>query len=283
MDSTVYLNGAYLPKSTAQLSPDDRGFLFGDGVYEVVRAYGGRFFRLAQHVDRMARGLAALRIHGFDAQALADIAGALIDRNGLGRGDATVYVQVTRGAAPRTHKFPDPPVPPTVYAAAGALATRFDPAVGVAAITAPDTRWARCDIKTVGLLANCLAQQAAYDRGAVEAIFVRDGMALEGTHTSFFAVVAGRVVTAPATNYILPSITRGAVLEVCRAMGIDAEERPIELAEVFTAEELFLAGTTMEVMPIVTVDGVAVHSGTPGAVTTALRAHLRTLIEREVT
>jgi len=173
---------------------------------------------------------------------------------------------VTRGAAPRTHWFPDPPVAPTVYGSATPFKAKADPAAGVAVITQPDHRWTRCDIKSVALLPNCLAAQRARKAGAVEAVLVRDGVALEGTHTSFFGVVDGVVRTAPRSNYILPSVTRGAVLDICREHGIAADETPILLHELERAEELFLAGTTMEVMPIVTVDGRPVADGKPGAV-----------------
>lgn len=272
MEPIVYLNGGYLPKSEAHLSPDDRGFLFADGIYEVARSYAGRFFALARHLERMTRGLAALRIRGIDVPALEAVCRELLDRNGLGEADALVYLQVTRGAAPRTHFFPDPSVPPTVYGMANPMRPKWDPARGVAVITAPDQRWARCDIKTVSLLPNCLAAESAHAAGVAEALLVRDGVVMEGTHTSFFGVVDGEVRTAPATNYILPSITRRAVLELCAAHDIPHRETPVYLDDLPRADELFLAGTTMEVMPIVSVDGRAVGDGSPGP-------HARRLLE----
>jgi D-alanine transaminase len=263
---TVYLSGAYVAKEEAHLSPDDRGFLFADGIYEVIRAYGGRFYALESHLKRMANGVRALRIEGVDVPGLAAVCDELLRRNGLEGGDALVYVQVTRGAAVRGHGFPDPPVPPTVYATTMPFKAKGDPAVGVAVITAPDHRWTRCDIKTVTLLPNCMAFQDALEAGAHEAVLVRDGVALEGTHTSFFAVLDGVVRTAPRSNYILPSITRQVVLDICRDQGIPVAEDPVMLADVGAADELFLAGTTMEVMPIVKVDGRPVGSGKPGPV-----------------
>jgi D-alanine transaminase len=270
MSPIVYFNGAYLPKDQVRISPDDRGFLFADGIYEVARSYDGRFFELPAHLTRMSNGLAALAIDGVRAEALGDVFGTLLERNGFTRGAGLVYAQVTRGAAPRTHWFPDPPVPPTVYAEAKAFTPKGDPAKGVAVITVPDTRWARCDIKTVALIPNCLANQRARAAGALEAVFVRDGVALEATASSFFAVVDGEVRTAPASNYILPSITRSVVLRICRRDGIPHRETPVYLDDLPRASELFLAGTTIEVMPIVTVDGRSVGTGKPGPVATRL-------------
>lgn len=275
MTQTVYLNGAFVPKAEARISPDDRGFLFGDGVYEVIRAYRGRLFEVKAHLERLARGLAAIRIAGVDATALGPAAEELLRCNRLSGADAAVYLQVTRGVAPRGHGFPNPEVPPTVYAAAGPFRVKADPSVGIAVITTPDTRWARCDIKSVALLPNCLANQQAQEAGATEAIFVRDGVALEGSHTSFFAILDGVVRTAPKSNYILPGITRDVVLELCRAHGIPAEASPIFLDELSRAGELFITGTTFEVMPVVRADGRAVGDGKPGPVTRRLYALFR--------
>lgn len=272
MPPLVYFNGSYLLKDQVRISPDDRGFLFADGIYEVARSYGGRFFELGAHLERMRNGLAALAIGGVRAESLGEVFNTLLERNGLGREPATVYAQVTRGASPRTHFFPDPPVPPTVYAEAKPFTPKGDPAQGAAVITVADTRWARCDIKTVGLIPNCLANQRARAAGALEAIFVRDGVALEATASSFFAVVDGEVRTAPASNYILPSITRGVVLRICAREKIPHRETPVYFDDLTRASELFLAGTTLEVMPIVTVDGRPVGSGRPGAVAQRLGA-----------
>ena len=270
MTTTVFFNGAYVPKDQARISPDDRGFLFADGVYEVVRSYDGRLFELDAHMRRLADGLAALEIVGVEMDAVRDAFGQLLVRNGLEGGPATVYLQITRGAAPRRHAYPDPPVPPTVYAEARPFTPRADPARGAAVITVPDTRWARCDIKSVGLLPNCLANERARRAGAIEALFVRDGVVLEASAASVFAVIGGEVRTAPLTNYILPSISRAVVLRVCRAAGIQVAERPIFLADLTGTDELFLAGTTLEVMPIVSVDGVPAGGGRPGSITTQI-------------
>ena len=263
---TVFFNGEYLPKDAVRLSPDDRGFLFGDGVYEVVRSYGGRIFAQEEHLARMHRGLCELEIRGVDTAEFAGIIRELLHRNHVSADDALVYMQVTRGAAPRRHAFPNVPTTPTTYATAMPLQTKGDPAHGVKVITVPDTRWARCDIKTVNLLPNCLANQRAQQMGAAEAIFVRDGVALEGTAASFFGVFQDEVRTAPKSNYILPSITRDVALDVCHDAGIAVSETQIFAHELGGADELFLAGTTWELMPIVEIDGRPVGDGRPGPV-----------------
>lgn len=270
MSKTVFFNGAYVPKDEVRISPDDRGFLFSDGIYEVVRMYGGVAFEMEGHVRRLADGLAAIGIRGVDAASMADVCDELIRRNGLETQDALVYIQVTRGVAPRAHHFPDPAVSPTVYANAWAFTPTTDASVGVEVVTAADHRWTRCDIKSVSLLANCLAAQQAAEAGAYEAVLIRDGMAIEGTRTSLFGVVNGVVRTAPESNYILPSITRAVALDLCDSNGIPVALRPMRLAEFESAEELFLAGTTTEIMPIVRVDGRPVGDGRPGPIVTRL-------------
>ncbi|MBI2614861.1 MAG: aminotransferase class IV [Gemmatimonadetes bacterium] len=273
--TTVYFNGNYLPQDEVRVSPEDRGFVFGDGVYEVIRSYQGQLFALDAHLARMRSGVCELAINGADVDALGDVSAELIKRNHLTAGDATVYLQITRGTAPRAHFFPDPPVRPTVYAQAGRFTPKGDPAKGIATITVPDIRWARCDIKTVQLLPNCLANQRARASGAQEALFVRDGVVLEGSHSSLFFVFGEEVRTAPKNNYILPSITRDIVLDLCRTAGIPAREAPVFTHELPRATESFLAGTTVEVMPIVRIDGWGLGDGKPGPVTRRLQELFR--------
>lgn len=273
--TTVYFNGSYLPKDEVRISPDDRGFLFGDGVYEVVRTYGGTLFALEPHLARLRFGLCELAINAVDVDALGRVAEELLRRNDLTSGDATVYFEVTRGAAPRTHHFPDPPVAPTVYLQAARFTPKNDPDKGMAAITVPDIRWARCDIKTVQLLPNVLANQRARAAGVGDALFVRDGVLLEGSHSALFFVFGEEVRTAPKNNYILPSITREILLEICRSSKIPARETPVFLHDLPRATEAFMAGTTTEVMPLVRIDGVAMGGGTPGPVTRRLQQLFR--------
>jgi len=272
MSETVFFNGSYIPKSEVRISPDDRGFLFGDGVYEVVRMYGGHGFEMDGHVRRLAEGMKAIGIAG-DAGLLHAVCEQLIERNDLRDRDAIVYIQVTRGVAPRAHHFPNPAVPPTIYASAWAFTPTTDLAVGVGVVTAPDHRWTRCDIKSVSLLANCMAADQAAVAGAYEALLVRDGMVIEGTRTSLFGVLDGVVRTAPVSNYILPSITRAVAIELCESEDLALDQRPMTVEECERADELFLAGTTTEIMPIVRVDDRPVGDGRPGPIATRL-AHL---------
>jgi D-alanine transaminase len=278
----VYLNGGYVDHTEAAIPVDDRGFLFADGVYEVVRVYGGRAFLAEAHTQRLRAGLAALRIDARGLPDLVEISHRLIEANGLA-GDGTVYIQVTRGVAPRKHAFPSPAVAPTVYLVAKAFqnhsADYFEQ--GVAAITVPDTRWSRCDIKSVSLLPNVLANQEAHEAGAFEAIFVRDGVLIEGSHSNLFGVVDGTLVTYPSCNYILTGITRNLVLDLARELGIPASEAPMYSHRIDDIEELFLSGTTTEVMPVTRLDGRPVGAGTRGDFTRRLQAAFRHRIEAE--
>lgn len=270
--SVVHLNGDYLPADEAAVPVSDRGFLFGDGVYEVTPAYRGRLFRWPEHLSRMRRGLAALGID-YDAAALEVVKRGLLARNGLDDVPvAYVYVQVTRGVAPRTHAFPDPPVPPTVYGFANEYVrpAREVWERGYRAVTVPDQRWALAEIKAIALLPNCLAQQAAVEAGVSDAIFVRDGIALEGSHNNLFAVFDGVVTTAPKSNYILHGVTRDLVIELAAGLGLPVAERAIPLAELYRADEVFFTGTTTEVRPSVEVDGRKIGDGRVGPVATRL-------------
>jgi len=272
MTTTVYLNGEYLPKSDAHISVDDRGFLLGDGVYEVTPFYEGVPFALERHIERMRHGLEWLRIL-FDISTLDAVNRELVRRNELEDADrALVYLQVTRGAAPRTHYFPAATVSPTVYAYAASWKRPPDETwlQGFRAITVPDRRWTRVDIKTIGLLPNVLAYQAAREAGVDDAILVRDGVAMEGAHQNFWAVINGKAVTHPKTNLILPGITRDIVVELAAEEGIEVEERAIVVEELVEAEELFFTGTTGEVRPCVEVDGHVVGDGAVGSVTRRL-------------
>jgi len=283
--TTVYLNGAFVPKAEAFVSVDDRGFLLSDGVYEVVPFYDGVPFYLDRHLARLRRSLEAVRIE-YDPSPLADILQRLLDADGLTSADRSLaYLQVTRGVAPRTHYFPEQPVPPTVYAYVKVWSRPADAVWGrgFTAITVPDQRWHRVDIKAIGLLPNALAFQAARDAGADDCILVRDGIAIEGAHQNFWGVFDGKAVTHPATNLILPGITRAVLLELAHSHGIPCEERPILVEELAHAEELFFTGTTGEVRPCVRVDGTAVGDGRVGPVTRALSdvflAHVQAIKE----
>ena len=264
----VYFDGRYVAKAEVRVSPDDRGFLLGDGIYEVAAAYDGRFVALDKHMDRLRSSLAKACIDGSIADPLETVFQELLERNGFAdSGKAMVYLQVTRGAAPRTHAFPKFACRPTVYGYAAPFPDMGDLAAGVGAITLPDLRWSRCDIKAISLMANVLANQEAKEAGAFEAILIRDGVALEGTHTSFFAVKDGVIHTAPLSNLILPGITRELAIDALLRDGIELVEQPVSEANLETMDELFITGTTTEVVPIIRLNGRSVGSGAPGSVT----------------
>jgi len=270
--SIVYLNGQFLPRAEAKLSVDERGFFFGDGVYEVTRVVRGRLFEWERHARRLARGLRELRIEpGLDIDAIRSLQERLVRENEMLEGQGTVYLQITRGAAPRTHHFPPAGTPATVFLSA----SPFTPpneirGRGVAVVTYPDYRWSRCDLKTVNLLPAVMAKQFASDHDAFESIFVREAVVTEGSHTNFFGVIGGEVRTYPNSNYVLPGVTRDVVIELARELGIPASETPIYRHEIAQLEEAFLTGTTTDVMPVVAIDGKPVGNGRPGAITMRL-------------
>jgi D-alanine transaminase len=275
MEPLANINGKQMPLADVRISAQDRGFLFGDAVYEVLRIYGGKPWLEDEHFGRLARSLDAIRIGGVDVRRLRQ---RVHDTIRAGRfGEAIVYIQITRGAAPRSHTF-----------SAGILPLEFlyvleflDPYVqaretGAAVITQPDTRWDRCDIKSTNLLANVLAMQAAKEAGGLEALlYLPDGTVTEGTHTSFFGVLDGTVLTAPNSNAILPGITRGLVLRLAARAGVPVREHVIRRDDLGRVSELFLTGTTSEVLPVVTVDGRPVGEGRPGPVVRRLQEAYR--------
>ena len=270
--SIVYLSGQFLPRSEARLSVDDRGFFFGDGVYEVTRVVRGRLFEWDRHARRLARGLRELRIDaGLDLDTIRSLQERLIRENGMLEGQGTIYLKITRGAAPRTHHFPPAGTPATVFLSASPFTPASEVrARGVAVTTYPDYRWSRCDLKTVNLLPAVMAKQFAADHDAFESIFVREAVITEGSHTNVFGVIDGTVRTYPNSNYVLPGVTRDVVIELANEAGIPVSETPIFVHEIDALEECFLTGTTSDVMPVVTIDGKTVGSGRPGAITMRL-------------
>jgi D-alanine transaminase len=276
----VYLNGQYLPAREARVSALDRGLIFGDGVYEVWRLVGGQMFEAARHQARLERGLSELRIArpaDGTLERLTAIGERLQAENGLVGGDATLYVEITRGAAPRTHYFPPADTTPTLLVMVSPFSASESRLTGTKVITQPDVRWLRCDLKTIQLLPNVLARQAATEAGASEAIFVRDGALTEGTHTTVFALLDGELRTHPANQRVLPGVTREVVIELAREAGLRVTERAIGVSDLPNASELFLTGTTTDVTPVVSVDGRPIGGGAPGPVARAL---LDRLLER---
>jgi D-alanine transaminase len=271
----VYINGSFVPRADARISVEDRGFVFGDGVYEVLRVINGRPFATRFHNDRLKRSLEGVRISlaGEDSpESLTEIGKQLLRENALLQGEATMYMQVTRGVATRAHNFPSPDVSPTIYISVA----RFTPYSelardGAPAISHPDLRWGRCDLKTLNLLPNVLASQTAKERGAFEAMLIREGVVTEGTKTNFFGVVDGSLRTHPSDTHILPGITRLVLRDLAREVGIDLDESPIRSTELPRLSELFLTGTTTDVMPVVRLDDKPVGKGKPGELTKRLQ------------
>jgi D-alanine transaminase len=276
MSRIAYVNGRYVPFRKAAVHVEDRAFQFGDGVYEVCEVKEGRLVDEGRHMARLVRSLAAIRIPlPAGMSALGVILRELVRRNRIHNG--IVYLQVTRGVAPRTHAFPPVPVKPGIVATARstdqALAARRA-AEGVAVITVPDNRWGRVDIKTVGLLPNVLAKQAARDAGAYEAWFVDGGgYVTEGASTNAWIVTGeGRLVTRQTDHDILAGITRSVLLDLLSREGIEVEERPFTVAEALRAKEAFISAASTIVMPVTSIDGTAVGDGKPGPMATRLRA-----------
>jgi D-alanine transaminase len=276
-----YFNGSYVPKEDARISPDDRGFLFGDGVYEVVRSYSGTPFGAQRHQERLHRSLRELRIPLPQPQLdLTELFLTLLDRNGLAGTDALLYIQITRGAVfPRKHDFPPVTTPLTIYACVNPI----NPPVqlqqtGASAILAPDIRWMRCDIKSVNLLGNVLSRQISLEHGALDSILHRDGMVTEGPYTNVAAVFDGTLATHPLAPIILGGVTRSYVIDLCRELTIPLRETPIPVTELAQANELMLIGTTCEVMPVVRLDERPVADGQPGPITRRLQQAFKKLL-----
>ena len=274
MARIAYVNGRYVPKSDASVHVEDRGNQFADGVYEVLKVVDGRMSDGDRHFARLHRSLDALKIEPpMSDAALAQVVQETVRRNKLK--DATVYIQVSRGPAPRDHLFPAEPQPTLIVTAK--RMKRPDPkayAEGVDVVTAPDIRWLKCEVKSISLLPNVLAKQAAKEQGAYEAWLVRDGDVVTEASASNAYIVDARGVlrTHPLSSLILGGVTRSVVLELARAEGIPVEERPFTTAEIADASEAFLTSTSSWVMPVVRVDGRDVGDGVPGPVTRRLQA-----------
>jgi D-alanine transaminase len=263
---TVYLNGQFLPLEDAKVSVLDRGFIYGDGVYELVPVYGRKPFRMPHHLRRLQHSLDGIRLvnpHADDEweRLIAE----LIARQPFA--DQAIYLQITRGVAKRDHAFPKD-VPPTVFMMSNPLPvpTREQVEQGVAVVTAEDNRWRRCDLKTISLLGNVLMRQLAADEGAVETVMFRDGFLTEASASNVLIVKDGTIVAPPKDNLILPGITYDAALEFAQQAGIPLIVRPIPKAEALAADEMWLSSSTKEVLAITRVDGKPFAGGVPGPV-----------------
>jgi D-alanine transaminase len=272
MPDIAFINGRFLPWDEATISIDDRGFQFGDAVYEVIRTYRGSPFELIAHLARLDRSARELSLR----QPYTSLQWTRWIQQGLslaGYQDAKIYIQLTRGAAPREHSFPSDILPTVVM-----TIRKFHPLApevrrsGVSACTREDLRWGRCDIKSVNLLANVLAREEAKKAGVFETILVRDGLVMEGALSNVMAVHDGLVVTAPEGPRILSGVTRTVVLELAKKDDIAIEERFMPIDFLYRADEVFLTGTTLEVLGVVQIDGQTIGSGQPGPLTKMLAA-----------
>jgi D-alanine transaminase len=260
-----YLNGEYLPLAEARISPLDRGFLYGDGAYEVIPIYGGRPFRLEAHCARLTRSLGEIRMDDpLSREQWCDMFETLIARNG--GGDQYIYWQVTRGAERGRNHAPLPDIPRTIFAFCAPLPAPPPTMLekGVACVTAEDTRWARCDIKSVSLLSNVLLRQLSVDGGATETILLRSGELMEASASTVYVVIDGELRMPPNSRKILPGTTRGVVEELATRVGVKYRAVPISEAELRGADEVWISAATREVQPVTTLDGKPVGTGRPG-------------------
>lgn len=278
----VYLNGSYLHQDEAKVHVSDRGFLFGDGVYEVFRVVHGRIFKEQAHLERLNESLQAMGLD-VDKKIRKKLPGVLMElteRNNLTTNEATIYLQITRGAAsPRTHPWPDPAVEPTLFVSAEPFSPYLElQKSGIRVITLADLRWARCNIKSVNLLPNTLARQRASEAGVHSAILIRDGVVTESPNANIFGVKNNRLITYPATNYILKGITREVVLGIAEDLNLETDFTGVREDELFELEELFFTGTTTDIQPVTDADGKKINSGKPGPVTGKIREAYRALL-----
>jgi len=275
-----FFDGKFLEVSEINLSPFDRGFLFADGVYESIRTYNGKLFRYEDHFNRLKRSLKEIKIDFENLNSLENIIYELIKKNEI-KGEAIVYIQITRGSAiPRTHHFPTEQTSPTLFISVNELVENIkERENGVKVILQEDIRWIRCDIKSISLLPVVLANQKAKEENAVDAIFVRDGLITEGTHTNFFAVKDETVYTAPKSRMILEGITRKVVLEFCQKFKVDYREEFINKDDLKSFNEFFITSTTKEITPVITIDYWTINKGEIGKITKSLQSVFKKVAE----
>ena len=271
MPEIAYVNGEFLPLERATVRVEDRGFQFADGIYEVVRTYGGKPFATDAHLARLFRSLAAIELKvSLTPEQLKSIIEEGVQRSGFA--EAVIYLQITRGCAPRHRGMPKD-AKPTIVVTVRELPSHAAklPATGIAVITLPEFRWARCDIKSIALLPSVLAYHAAKKAGASDAIFVQEDETVnEATAGNVFVVRQRRLRTPPKSTHILAGVTRDKLLEAARAAGIETVEERIAKSDLYSADEIFLTSTTSEVMPVVMVDGKEIGTGKPGPVSVGI-------------
>lgn len=277
----AYFDSEFLPIDKISVSPFDRGFLFGDSVYEVIRYYNGVYFMLEEHLLRLSYSLNQLKINFSDLDGLKKNMSILIEMNNLQKSDVTIYIQISRGVYERMLSFPPSDVKPTEFMFVRDVVIDYESVDnGLTAYTYEDIRWGRCDIKTTALIANVLAQQNAISKGGKMGIFTLNGIITEGTHTSFFGVLKGEVYTHPRNSDILPGITRSVVYKLCKKSGIKVVESAIKLSDIEIMDEFFVSGTTPEITPVVKINDIVIKDGTPGPITRLLQKSFRSVINQ---
>jgi D-alanine transaminase len=271
--NTVYLNGQFISNDRASISPDDRGFYFADGIYEVVKFYKNNPFCFDEHITRLGNNLREVKIGFNHLDKLADVCRALININQLTAQYAGVYIQITRGVAPRTHRFPSETVKPTIYARAFSMPPYLkEMKEGVLVISREDIRWLKCNVKSIGLLANTLLFEDVAAEGAFECLFIRNGFVTEASHSNIMAVKENTVYTHPDSNLVLPGITKAAVINICRKNKIPVIEEPIAASAIYDFDEWFVTGTGSEITPVIQINGRSIGKGKPGSITRILQS-----------
>lgn len=280
MPNIAFLNGRFMPISQAKVHVEDRGYQFGDGVYELIRTYHGKIFFLDEHLSRMEKSSKTIGLNLFYTRARwKKIITTAHQKSRFP--DARIYIQVTRGVAPRSHEIPKKIRPTTLVTVRQFVSVPIRlREQGVSIMTLEDFRWGRCDLKSINLLPNILAKHKARAQGAFEAVFIRNGWVTEGSTSNIFAVLNGSLVTPPTGPYLLAGITRDLVLDLARQAGLDVKERDISLDEVYQANEVFLTGTSIEVLPVVKVNARTIGTGRPGTHTQRLYSLFESLTEK---
>jgi D-alanine transaminase len=272
----VYFNGKYVPQDEVKISPDDRGFHYADGVYEALRSYNGKLFCVDSHMRRLKYSLTELNIKLDDINKFESVSLHLAEINKIFPDDFSVYIQITRGVQfPRKHNYDDD-LSSTVFVSVSKLKDNSEQIEkGVKIILEEDIRWTRCDIKSISLLPSIMAKTKAVKLDAYEAVFHRDDLITEGSHTNFFSVKKGVVYTAPLSNFILEGITREVIIELCIKNKIKIEEEYIKVSDIKNYEEFFITGTTTEITPVIQIDDWMVGNGSPGKLTRVLQKYFR--------
>jgi D-alanine transaminase len=268
MDPIVFLNGVFVSREKACISPDDRGFHFADGVYEVIKYYKGKAFLFNDHMQRLAYSISEIRIRFSGMDHLQELGQELIRQNHMENEYAGIYIQITRGTSPRSHRFPCEDTDPTVYMNVNPLPPFVAQlTTGIRVILREDIRWHRCDIKSIMLLPNVMMIQEALEHGAEECFFVRDDFLTECARSNIFGIKNGIVFTHPDSHRVLPGITKKAILKICRDAGIPVREEPVPVSDFKTFDEFFISGTGNEIMPVIRIEEQQIRDGKPGLIT----------------